>query len=96
MKDVYSIIKAPVVTEKATMLSGVKNLVTFWVEPSANKRDIKEAVENIFNVKVTGVNTEKLPGKIKRMGKTAGKTSVRKKAYITLRQGDKIGIFEGA
>lgn len=98
MKDIYSIIKAPVITEKTTMLSGAgkKARVAFWVEPSANKSDIKEAVEKIFSVKVIGVNTHKVPGKVRRMGKTAGKTSTRKKAYVTLREGDKIGLFEGA
>lgn len=94
MKDMYTVIKAPVVTEKTTLISRQGNKVAFWVATDANKKDIKTAVEKLFNVKVLGVNTYKLPGKIKKLGKYSGKTSVRKKAYITLKQGDKIDIFE--
>nr|AKQ00720.1 50S ribosomal protein L23, large subunit ribosomal protein L23 [uncultured delta proteobacterium Rifle_16ft_4_minimus_10129] len=95
MKDIYSIVKKPVITEKVTMMLGVKNKVAFWVEPSSNKNEIKRAVEKIFNVTVLDVNTEKVPGKIKKVGRFEGKTSTRKKAYITLKEGDKIPIFEG-
>jgi large subunit ribosomal protein L23 len=52
-------------------------------------------VEKIFNVTVFGVNTQKVPGKLKRMGRTSGKRPTRKKAYVTLKQGDTIEIFEG-
>ncbi|MBI5598509.1 MAG: 50S ribosomal protein L23 [Deltaproteobacteria bacterium] len=96
MKDIYSIIKSPVITEKATMLMAAANRVAFWVDPAANKQDIKTAVEKIFSVKVVGVNTHRVPGKTRRMGRFEGKTCrVKKKAYITLKEGDKIGIFEG-
>jgi large subunit ribosomal protein L23 len=90
----YSIIKTPVITEKATML-GAENKYVFWVEVTANKQEIKEAAEKIFNVTVTSVNTQRLAGKIKRMGKFAGQRPLRKKAYITLKEGDAIKLFEG-
>ncbi|MBI5562569.1 MAG: 50S ribosomal protein L23 [Deltaproteobacteria bacterium] len=95
MKDSYSIIKSPVITEKSTASVAEHNKVVFWVALDANKKDIKEAVEKVFNVKVLGVNTQRAPGKTKRMGKYAGQRPTRKKAYCTLREGDKIEIFEG-
>ncbi len=95
MDSIYSILKAPVITEKSTSLGMVGNKFAFWVDPRAGKNEIKEAVERIFNVKVLKVNTERVPGKLKRMGKYAGKTPVRKKAYLTLKEGDTIEIFEG-
>ncbi len=94
MKDVYQTIKSPVITEKST-LRNAEGKVVFWVDLLANKKDIKEAVQKIFNVTVLGVNTQRVPGKIKRMGKYAGRKPTRKKAYITLKEGDKIEIFEG-
>jgi large subunit ribosomal protein L23 len=95
MKDAYSVIKSPVITEKSMAKTAEGNKVVFWVEPSANKKDIKEAVEKAFNVKVITVNTHRVPGKIKRLGKFAGKRPTRKKAYITLKEGDRIEMFEG-
>jgi large subunit ribosomal protein L23 len=95
MKNAYSIIKSPVITEKSMAKTAEANKVVFWVEPSANKKDIKEAVELAFNVKVLAVNTQRVPGKIKRLGKFSGKRSTRKKAYITLKEGDRIEMFEG-
>lgn len=94
MKDIYSVIKAPVITEKSTMKASEGQAI-FWVDLDANKNDIKQAVEKIFNVKVTGVNTQRVPGKIKRMGKYSGQKPTRKKAYVTLKEGDKIELFEG-
>ncbi len=95
MKNHYSVIKSPVITEKSMMKTMEGNKVVFWVDLSANKKDIKEAVEKVFNVKVLDVNTQRVPGKVKRMGRFAGRTPTRKKAYISLREGDKIEIFEG-
>lgn len=94
MKDIYSIIKAPVITEKSTV-KAAEGKAIFWVDLDANKSDIKEAVEKIFNVKVLDVNTQRVPGKMKRMGKFVGQKSTRKKAYVTLKEGDKIELFEG-
>jgi large subunit ribosomal protein L23 len=94
MKNHFEIIKAPVITEKSTAASA-EGKVVFWVELTATKQEIKEAVEKVFNVKVLGVNTERVAGKMKRMGKYQGQRPTRKKAYLKLREGDKIEIFEG-
>ncbi|MBI5287156.1 MAG: 50S ribosomal protein L23 [Deltaproteobacteria bacterium] len=91
--DIYQIIKEPVITEKSS--SRGENRVAFWVDIKTNKSEIRKAVEKIFNVKVLDVNTMKVPGKWKRVGRTMGKLPARKKAYVTLREGDKIGLFEG-
>lgn len=94
MKSVYSVIKAPVITEKSTTLSA-ENKAIFWVDDSATKAEIKTAVEKIFNVKVASVNTHRVPGKMKRMGKFIGQKPTRKKAYVSLKEGSKIELFEG-
>jgi len=72
------------------------NKVAFWVDLQANKSDIAEAVEKAFNVKVMDVNTMRVPGKVKRTGRNMSKRPTRKKTYITLKEGDKIPLFEGA
>ncbi|MBI3754828.1 MAG: 50S ribosomal protein L23, partial [Deltaproteobacteria bacterium] len=92
----YQILKTPVITEKSTMQRAESNKVAFWVDLQANKSDIKEAIEKAFNVKVLDVNTLKVPGKVKRTGRNISKKPTRKKAYITLKQGEKIPLFEGA
>ncbi|MFQ5736793.1 MAG: 50S ribosomal protein L23 [Thermodesulfobacteriota bacterium] len=94
MKDIYSTIKYPVITEKST-LKTAEGKVVFWVDLDANKKDIKEAVQKIFNVTVLGVNTQRVPGKTKRMGRFSGRRPTRKKAYVSLKEGDRIEIFEG-
>jgi large subunit ribosomal protein L23 len=96
MKDIYQILKGTVVTEKSTAQKAESNKVAFWVDLQANKSDIAEAVEKAFNVKVMDVNTMRVPGKVKRTGRNMSKRPTRKKAYITLKQGDKIPLFEGA
>ena len=96
MKDIYQILKGTVVTEKSTAQKTESNKVAFWVDLQANKSDIAEAVEKAFNVKVVDVNTMRVPGKVKRTGRNMSKRPTRKKAYITLKEGDKIPLFEGA
>ncbi|MBI5328645.1 MAG: 50S ribosomal protein L23 [Deltaproteobacteria bacterium] len=95
MKDIYQILKAPVITEKSTMQRAESNKVVFWVDLQANKNEVAEAVEKVFNVKVLDVNTMRVPGKVKRTGRNISKKPTRKKAYITLKDGDKIPLFEG-
>lgn len=95
MKNHYSVIKSPVITEKSTIQTAMLNKVIFWVDVDANKKDVKEAVEKAFSVKVVEVNTQRVAGKKKRMGKYEGQRPTRKKAYVTLKQGDKIELFEG-
>ena len=95
MKTAYDIIKKPVITERS--MSGIaESKYVFEVATSANKVEIKKAIEEIFGVKVASVNTVKLPGKWKRMGVHTGKTSDKKKAIVTLTADSKpIEIFEG-
>lgn len=91
---VFEVLRRPVVTEKSTMLQGQHKYV-FEVATAANKNQIKAAVEAAFNVKVTGVNVSKVHGKVRRMGKTMGKTPDWKKAVVTVEEGQKIEFFEG-
>ena len=95
MKSPYDIIKASLITEKSTILKEKENKYAFLVNSRANKDEIKRAVEEIFKVKVIRVNTSYLRGKIKRVGRHSGKTPDIKKAILTLKEGEKIEIFEG-
>jgi large subunit ribosomal protein L23 len=92
----YSVITSPLVTEKATLVNGVGNQVVFRVRPTANKAAIKIAVETLFKVKVEKVRTIQYLGKERRVGKSIGRKSAWKKAYVTLAEGDRIDFFEGA
>ena len=91
----YDVIVAPHITEKSTMLSE-QNAVVFKVAPGASKPEIKAAVEALFNVKVTGVNTIVTKGKSKRWKGQAYQRSDAKKAIVTLAEGEMIDITEGA
>ena len=92
--DARDIIIKPVVTEKSIGLME-HNKYVFKVALSANKIEIKKAIEEIFKVKVVDVNTVRVKGKEKRMGRSVGKTSDYKKAIVQLAEGDSIEIFEG-
>lgn len=86
----------PLVSEKMTLIKEASNQVVFYVHPQANKLEIKQAVEKAFNVKVESVNVvRRAPSNRERQGRVVGRTSGYKKAYVTLRQGDKIEYFEG-
>jgi large subunit ribosomal protein L23 len=87
----YDIVKNPLVTEKATMLTE-KNQVVFRVAIDATKPDIKAAVEGLFGVTVTGVNTLVQKGKTKRFRGRPGKRSDIKKAFVTLAEGQTIDL----
>jgi large subunit ribosomal protein L23 len=93
MRDPRSVIIKPVVSEKSYQLIE-SNKYVFQVDPRAGKEEIKDAVESIFKVRVVGVNTMHRVGKIKKQGRTQGRTSAMKKAIVTLAQGDKIEFFE--
>ena len=93
--DMYKIVKKPLVTEKGTVMLSDGNRVTFKVHLDANKIEIREAVQKIFNVTVLQVNTQVVRGKRKRFGKAMGQTKSWKKAMVQLKEGDKIEIFEG-
>lgn len=94
--DAYSVLMAPVVTEKSTLASEAGNQVVFRVHPQANKVSIKNAVESLFQVKVERVRTLHYLGKRRRVGRSQGNKIAWKKAYVTLREGDRIDFFEGA
>lgn len=94
MRDYRDIIIKPIITEK-TMNLLVENKYTFIVDKRANKTEIKNAIESIFNVKVEKVYTMNVKGKPKRMGRSVGKTPDRKKAIVALKPGQKIPLFEG-
>ena len=90
------LIKHPHLTEKTLIQKESSNQVTFMVETSANKIEIKKTIEQMFKVTVLRVNTQTLKGKEKRMGRFLGFRPDRKKAIITLKEGDRIEYFEGA
>ncbi|MDG5495608.1 50S ribosomal protein L23 [Niveispirillum sp. SYP-B3756] len=90
----YDLIVAPVITEKATMGSE-HNQVTFKVRLDAKKPEIKAAVEGLFKVKVTAVNTVVVKGKTKRFRGTIGRRSDYKKAVVTLAEGSTIDVTTG-
>ena len=90
------IIIRPLMTEKSMRQKEEQNTVTFRVRPDANKVEIRTAVETIFNVKVAEVRTVAYEGKLKRMGRFAGRRPDWKKAVITLQPGHKIELVEGA
>ena len=90
----YDTIIAPVITEKSTAASE-HNKVVFRVAPKATKPEIKEAVEALFNVKVTGVNTLNRKGKTKRFRGIPGKQRDTKKAIVTLAEGQSIDVTTG-
>ena len=94
MRNPHDIIVKPVISEKSTDLM-TYNKYTFIVDIKANKVEIAHAVEKIFNVTVKKVNTLKVRGKNKRMGRFVGKTPTRKKAIVTLKEGDRIEVIEG-
>lgn len=93
MKSARDVIIRPVVSEKS--YAGLEaNVYTFLVDPRANKTEIKEAVQGIWNVRVVSVNTINRKGKLKRRRFTVGKRPDQKRAIVTLAEGDSIEIFE--
>ena len=90
----YDLIKKPIITEKATMASE-NGAVVFQVAMDATKPAIKEAVEAVFGVKVKAVNTVVTKGKVKKFRGRPGERSDKKKAYVTLEQGNTIDVATG-
>ena len=93
MKNPYDIIKKPILTEKGTQLTEKGNKYLFVTDSAANKFEIKDAVEKIFNVNVTKVNTVNVAGKVKNMRGVKGRSADYKKAIVTLKQGEKIDLL---
>ena len=91
----YRIIHQPIVTEKSVLLKEKSNQFFFEVDKTANRVEIKKAVEQIFKVKVVSVNTIQVKGKIKRKGRITGKRKDWKKAIVKLMPGERIEFFDG-
>lgn len=87
------IIRRPLVTEKSTILREEGNVIAFEVDPNANKIEVKKAVEELFKVKVEEVRLFNVRGKMKRMGRYAGKRRDWRKAYVRLKEGEKAPEF---
>lgn len=96
MRNAYEIIKKPIFTEKGSNLKELHNKVLVEVVKDANKIEIKNAIEEIFKVKVDKISVINTIGKWKRFGRSVGKRPERKKAIITLKQGEKLDFIEGA
>ena len=94
MKNIYDIIKKPCLTEKAMILQEDKNQVVLKVDPRANKIEIKDAAEKLFNIKVVNVRTCNMHGKHKRVGKYNGRSNDWKKAYVSLAPDQKLDFLE--
>lgn len=92
--DPRRVIKRHIVTERSTALKEANGEYVFRVEKRATKPAIKQAVEQLFNVKVDRVHTMIMPGKVKRVGRNEGKTPTWKKAVVRLKQKQVISMFE--
>ena len=90
MSTIYDVIKRPIITEKGLTLKERDRTLCFEVDGDASKQQIQEAVERLFKVKVQQVRTMVVPGKMRRRGKYSGYRSDWKKAYVTLREGEKM------
>ena len=90
----YDVLRRPLITEKGTLLAE-SGKYAFQVATSANKLQIKEAVERAFDVHVVKVNVMNMPGKQRRVGRSVGMTSEWKKAIVTLAEGERIEFFQG-
>ena len=88
----YDIIKGPIITEKSSEIAQNNNQITLSIDTKANKIEIKDAVEKLFNVKVESVNTINVRPKKKRVGRYPGKTNKVKKAIVTLKEGSSIEL----
>jgi len=95
MNSIYDVVLRPVISEKADSQREFENVYTFEVHQNANKFEVKSAVEKVFNVQVKEVRVNVVRGKMRRVGKTAGRRRNWKKAFVTLKEGHQIDLFEG-
>jgi large subunit ribosomal protein L23 len=93
--NIHDIIKGPIITEKLDKAREKLRQYSFIVDKKATKIDVARAVESLFKVSVEGVRTNVVHGKVKRVGKNIGRRPNYKKAIVTLKEGDKIELFEG-
>ena len=94
--DLRKVLIQPLLTEKVTAMREQNNTVGFLVRPDANRIQIRQAVETLLKVKVERVNVLNVRGKIKRLGRFSGKRSDWKKAFVTLKEGEKLELYESA
>ncbi|MDF0644831.1 MAG: 50S ribosomal protein L23 [Nitrospira sp.] len=94
--DLHHVLIQPLLTEKVTAMRESNNTVSFLVHPGANRVQIKQAVETLLKVKVERVNVLNVQGKLKRLGRFSGKRSDWKKAFVKLKQGEKLELYESA
>jgi large subunit ribosomal protein L23 len=94
--EMHRVLVQPLLTEKITGLREKANTVGFVVHPEANRVQIKQAVEALLKVKVQKVNLMNVRGKVKRLGRFSGKRSDWKKAFVTLKEGEKLEMYESA
>ena len=92
---IHEVIQRPLITEKSNIGREESNVVTLAVHPSANKHDIRRAVEGLFDVQVLGVHTMRMPRKTRRVGRSSGRKPEWKKAIVRLAEGHSIEFFEG-
>lgn len=90
-----SVVISPLVTEKGTVVGDKSNQVVFRIRPTASKAQIRDVIEDLFKVTVVKIRTANFLGKQRRRGRALGRRPNWKKAYITLKEGDRIEIFEG-
>ena len=95
MATMFRTIVRPIMTEKTSAAYQDRQEYTFEVSPDSNKTAIRAAIEKLFGVTVTGVQTMNCRGRTRRVGQSVGKRANWKKAIVTLKQGDTIDIFEG-
>ena len=93
MKNMYEVIRRPLITEKSTNLKETQHTLGFEVHRDATKPEIKKAVETLFNVKVAKIRVANVHGKVKRQGRYVGKRPDWKKAYVVLKEGEKMVEF---
>ena len=94
--NIYEVIRGPLITEKSTDLKEDQRTLCFKVAREATKTEVRQAVEQLLGVKVASVRTANIRGKVKRYGRFEGKRADWKKAFVTLRKGEKmIEFFEG-
>jgi large subunit ribosomal protein L23 len=96
MRGPHDIIQAPLISEKGSLLAESTHQVLFKVRPDANKIEVRKSVEALFKVRVVKVRMARYLGKVRRIGRNLGRRPQWKKAYVTLREGDKIDFFGGA
>lgn len=94
--ETHAVLVQPLLTEKITALREKTNTVGFIVHPNANRVQIKQAVEALLKVKVEKVNVLNVRGKVKRLGRFSGRRSDWKKAFVTLKKGEKLEMYESA